>query len=77
MAAKFAPVTLPDSRVVRLQRMYPKSIVKAQLESILVPRPGTPGATGRPLEGIALLEWARVVIDTVIDPATAEMGSGA
>lgn len=64
---RFAPVTLPDSRVVRLQRMYPKSIVKTQLESILVPRPGTPGATGRPLEGIALLEWARVVIDTVID----------
>jgi len=65
---RFASVVLPDSRVVRLQRMYPKSIVKAQTESILVPRPGTPGATGRPLEGIALLEWARVVIDAVIDP---------
>ncbi|WP_405030484.1 transcription-repair coupling factor [Nocardioides bizhenqiangii] len=67
---RFAPVTLPDSRVVRLQRMYPKSIVKTQVESILVPRPGTPGATGRPLEGIALLEWARVVIDAVIDPTS-------
>jgi len=65
---RFAPVVLPDSKVVRLQRMYPKSIVKTQAESILVPRPGTPGATGRPLEGVALLEWARVVIDTVIDP---------
>ena len=64
---RFANVVLPDSRVVRLQRMYPKSIVKTQAESILVPRPGTPGATGRPLEGVALLEWARVVIDTVID----------
>lgn len=72
---RFAPVVLPDSRVVRLQRMYPKSIVKAQVESVLVPRPGTPGATGRPLEGIALLEWARVVIDTVIDPAEAKVGS--
>ncbi len=65
---RFAPVVLPDSKVVRLQRMYPKSIVKTQAESILVPRPGTPGATGRPLEGVALLEWARVVIDAVIDP---------
>ncbi len=74
---RFAPVTLPDSRVVRLQRMYPRSIVKTQVESVLVPRPGTPGATGRPLEGIALLEWARVVIDTVIDPAEAKVGSGA
>jgi transcription-repair coupling factor (superfamily II helicase) len=66
---RFAPVTLPESRVVRLNRLYPKSIVKAPVETILVPRPGTPGATGRPLTGIALLEWARGVIDSVIDPA--------
>ncbi|MEZ0578430.1 transcription-repair coupling factor [Nocardioides sp. MH1] len=66
---RFAPVTLPDSKVVRLQRMYPKSIVKTQLESVLVARPGTPGQTGRPIEGVALLEWARGVIDAVIDPA--------
>jgi transcription-repair coupling factor (superfamily II helicase) len=65
---RFAPVALPDSRVVRLSRLYPKSIVKAQVETILVPRPGTPGATGRPLTGVALLEWARGVIDAVIDP---------
>ncbi|HYH35796.1 MAG TPA: transcription-repair coupling factor [Nocardioides sp.] len=65
---RFAPVSLPESRVVRLQRLYPKSIVKAQLGTVLVPRPGTPGATGRPLEGVALLEWARNVIDSVIDP---------
>ncbi|THI93028.1 MULTISPECIES: transcription-repair coupling factor [Nocardioides] len=65
---RFAPVVLPESRTIRLQRLFPKSIVKSQLESILVPRPGTPGATGRPIEGIALLEWARLVIDSVIDP---------
>ncbi len=65
---RFAPVTLPESRVVRLNRLYPKSIVKAPVETILVPRPGTPGATGRPITGIALLEWARGVIDSVIDP---------
>jgi transcription-repair coupling factor (superfamily II helicase) len=62
---RFAPVSLPESRVLRLQRMYPKSIVKAQLDTILVPRPGS---GGRPLEGVALLEWARTVIDAVIDP---------
>ena len=65
---RFAPVTLPESRVVRLQRLYPRSIVKTQLDTILVPRPGTPGMTGRPLDGVALLEWARTVIDSVIDP---------
>jgi transcription-repair coupling factor (superfamily II helicase) len=65
---RFAPVVLPDSRAVRLGRLYPKSIVKTQVDTVLVPRPGTPGATGRPIEGVALLEWARGVIDAVIDP---------
>ena len=65
---RFAPVTLPESRVVRLGRIYPKSIVKSEAGTILVPRPGRPGATGQPLTGVALLEWARGVIDTVIDP---------
>ncbi|WGY00821.1 transcription-repair coupling factor [Nocardioides sp. QY071] len=65
---RFHPVVLPESRTVRLNRLYPKSIVKHQLESILVPRPGIPGRTGTPLEGVALLEWARLVIDSVIDP---------
>ena len=65
---RFAPVSLPESRVVRLQRLYPRSIVKTQVDTVLVPRPGTPGQTGRPLDGVALLEWARTVIDSVIDP---------
>ena len=66
---RFAPVSLPDSRVVRLQRLYPKSIVKAPVETILVPRPHVGGVLGKPLDGIALLEWARGVIDAVVDPA--------
>ncbi|MGA8255355.1 MAG: transcription-repair coupling factor [Nocardioides sp.] len=65
---RFAPVSLPESRTIRLSRLYPKSIVKQTVDTVLVPRPGTPGATGRPLEGIALLEWARGVIDAVLDP---------
>jgi transcription-repair coupling factor (superfamily II helicase) len=68
---RFAPVGLPDSRVVRLQRMYPKSIVKPQVETLLVPRPAS-AVVGQPIPqpitGMALLEWARGVIDAVIDP---------
>ena len=66
----YAPVDLPDSRVVRLNRLYPKSIVKAPVRTILVPRPQTAVVGGRPIAGIALLEWARQVIDSVIDPGT-------
>ncbi len=65
---RFASVVLPESRKVRLNRLYPKSIVKEQVEAILVPRPGIPGRTGTPIEGIAVLEWARGVIDAIIDP---------
>ena len=65
---RFAPVELPDSRVVRLQRLYPKSVVKAPVRTILVPRPHTGGVGGHPVAGIALLEWARTVLDSVIDP---------
>ncbi|MXG90323.1 transcription-repair coupling factor [Nocardioides flavescens] len=65
---RFAPVSLPESRVVRLQRMYPKSIVKPQVDTILVPRPHIGGVLGKPLDGIGLLQWAHQVIDAVIDP---------
>jgi transcription-repair coupling factor (superfamily II helicase) len=65
---RFAPVVLPESRQVRLQRMYPKSLIKHQVDTILVPRPQTAVIGGKPIDGIALLEWARGVIDQVIDP---------
>jgi transcription-repair coupling factor (superfamily II helicase) len=45
---KFAPVDLPDSRQVRLQRLYPGAILKPGLATMLVPVPkaaaATPGA---------------------------------
>ncbi|MGZ6733256.1 MAG: transcription-repair coupling factor [Nocardioides sp.] len=65
---RFSPVSLPESRQVRLQRMYPKSLIKGATDTILVPRPVSTGFPAKPLDGIALLEWARVVIDAVIDP---------
>jgi transcription-repair coupling factor (superfamily II helicase) len=65
---RFAPVELPESRVVRLQRLYPRSILKQQIGTLLVPRPQTEVIGGRPIDGVALLEWARTVLDTVVDP---------
>jgi len=65
---RFAPVTLADSAAVRLQRLYAGSVVKTQVGTILVPRPQTAVIGGRPIAGMALLEWARQVIDAVIDP---------
>ncbi|MCY7396136.1 MAG: transcription-repair coupling factor [Nocardioides sp.] len=65
---RFAPVSLPESRVVRLMRMYPRSIVKSQIDTVLVPRPQTAVVGGRPIDGVALLQWARGVLDQVLDP---------
>jgi transcription-repair coupling factor (superfamily II helicase) len=70
---RFAPVDLPESRVVRLNRLYPRSIYKQQVGTLLVPRPQAPSTAevigGRPIDGVALLEWARTVLDTVVAPA--------
>jgi transcription-repair coupling factor (superfamily II helicase) len=71
---RFAPVDLPESRVIRLNRLYPRSIVKAQVGTLLVPRPQTEVIGGRPIDGVALLEWARTVLDSVIDPRAEAAG---
>jgi transcription-repair coupling factor (superfamily II helicase) len=76
---RFAPVDLPESRVVRLNRLYPRSIYTSQVGTLLVPRPQATSAAqvlgGRPIDGVALLEWARTVIDTVIDPVQQKVES--
>jgi transcription-repair coupling factor (superfamily II helicase) len=65
---RFHPVTLPDSRVVRLERLYPKSLLKAPVRTILVPRPQPPGFGAPAPRDEELLAWARQVIDAVVDP---------
>ncbi|MGA8994550.1 MAG: transcription-repair coupling factor [Nocardioidaceae bacterium] len=64
---RFAPVDLAESTTVRLNRLHPGSIVKANLRTMLVPRPSTAVVAGRPLRDEELLGWAREVIDMVID----------
>jgi transcription-repair coupling factor (superfamily II helicase) len=64
---RFTPVELPESGLVRLNRLYPRSIVKAGVRTILVPRPTTAVVGGRPIRDEALLTWARQVVDTVLD----------
>ena len=68
---RFAPVDLPDSRQVRLNRLYPKSLLKAGTSSMLVPRPSESGIGGKPLRDGELLDWAHLVVDSIVDPADA------
>ncbi|HEY6737479.1 MAG TPA: TRCF domain-containing protein, partial [Actinopolymorphaceae bacterium] len=62
---RFAPVELRDSQKFRLQRLYPKSLVKPAIRTVLVPRPATAPIGGQPLRDLELLQWARQLIDDV------------
>jgi transcription-repair coupling factor (superfamily II helicase) len=66
---RFGQVTLAESATLRLNRLYPRSIVKAATRSILVPRPRTAPVGGTFVSDEPLLDWCRQVVDTVIDPA--------
>jgi transcription-repair coupling factor (superfamily II helicase) len=63
---RFAPVELPDSVKVRLNRLYPKSLVKPAVRTMLVPRPSTAKVGGTPLRDEALLAWAAQVLATIL-----------
>ncbi len=63
---RFAPVELPDSARVRLARLYPGSIIKAAIRTILVPRPRTARVGGTPLADTELLAWAREFVEAVL-----------
>ncbi|HJQ45020.1 MAG TPA: transcription-repair coupling factor [Amycolatopsis sp.] len=58
---RFAPLPLPDSKMVRLKRLYPKATFKAVTSTVAVPKPTEGPAGGRvgapPLRDEALLEW--------------------
>ena len=73
---RFAPVELPESGQLRLQRLYPKAVVKPPVRTILVPRPRTAAVGGAPLRDGALLAWCRQVLDSVVDRATASAQEG-
>ncbi len=68
---RFAPVELADSTRVRLDRLYPRSVVKHTMRSILVPRPRADGIGAAPLRDVAVLHWAGGVIDDVVIPSQA------
>jgi transcription-repair coupling factor (superfamily II helicase) len=63
---RFGPVELADSKQLRLNRLYPRSLVKPQLRTILVPRPTTRPVAGQPLRDQELLQWCTRLIDDVI-----------
>jgi transcription-repair coupling factor (superfamily II helicase) len=58
---RFTPVKLPDSRQVRLKRLYPKAIHRPATDTLLIPKPG---------RGTDLIAFAAEVAHQILDPAT-------
>src|SRR5450759_2650138 len=63
---RFAPVELPESAQLRLKRLFPGSLLKPAVRTILVPFPKTSRIGGTPLRGNAVLGWASELILAVI-----------
>ena len=70
-----------ESAQLRLQRLYPKSLVKDTVHTILVPKPMTARVAGQPLRDTAVLQWASdliraVLLGSVADAARVGTGAG-
>jgi transcription-repair coupling factor (superfamily II helicase) len=63
---RFAPVELPDSRQVRVQRLYPKTLLKPAVRTMLVPVPKTASIGGQPLRDSELLTWCGEIVRSVL-----------
>ena len=62
---RLAPVELPESAQLRVRRIYPGSVVKPAIRTVLVPVPSGKTLGSPPIVGAELLAWVRQVIDVV------------
>ena len=67
---RFSPVELPESRSMRLTRLYPGSLIKPATRTIIVPRPKPTqlglGAKDSAVSSVEVINWVRTILDTVI-----------
>ncbi|MBQ0847092.1 transcription-repair coupling factor [Streptomyces sp. BH-SS-21] len=63
---RFAPVELRESQELRLQRLYPGTVVKPSAHQVLVPRPKTAKVGGKPLVGRELLGWTGEFLASIL-----------
>ena len=71
------PVELPESAQMRLTRLYPRTLVKPAIRTIVVPRPaadsfGANAPGSLPLRDTELLSWAADLVKAVLLPAPSQ-----
>ena len=68
---KFAPAAipnLPDSRQLRIARMYKGAADKPALDAIFIPKPKSSPVGGRDLVDEQILEWVSGVLSNIFEP---------
>ncbi|SDW09941.1 transcription-repair coupling factor [Arthrobacter sp. cf158] len=71
---RFSPAQLPESKTMRLNRMYPGSQVKPALDAVLIPKPKTARIGGRDLQDAEILQWANNVIEAIFTDVPVKAG---
>ncbi|WP_432537695.1 transcription-repair coupling factor [Kineococcus arenarius] len=74
---RFAPIDLPESRELRLKRLYPGTILKPALSVALVPAPMTARIGGKPLRDAEMLAWVHEFVAAVLQDQPAAVAAGA
>jgi transcription-repair coupling factor (superfamily II helicase) len=74
---RFAPVQLPESAQLRVNRLYPGTMLKEAVRTMLVPRPRAAEIGGQPVRDRPLLEWATQLVETVLLPTRSDAMTGA
>jgi len=64
---KFSPVELPESKVLRLNRLYPGSVIKPATRTIVVPRPkGALIGSANEASDIDLVAWVNTWVSSTV-----------
>ena len=64
---KFSPVELPESKALRLNRLYPGSVIKPATRTIVVPRPkGALIGSASQAADIDLVEWVNTWVSSTV-----------
>ncbi|MBM6620408.1 transcription-repair coupling factor [Micrococcaceae bacterium RIT802] len=64
---KFAPASLPESKLLRMDRMYKGAQNKQALDAVLIPKPKTAPIGGRDLADAEILAWASGVLEALFE----------
>jgi len=66
-SVRFSPVELPESKTLRLARLYPGTVVKATTRTIVVPRPrsGMLGQETSAVDSMELVNWVSQLVTAV------------